>query len=274
MRNRFLVGLLLCVALLPPSRVLGAEQKAKEEDAAAQAEPARFSEIERGLWFSLEAAPIVHLDWRTTLPPDDLPRQLLPDDVGGGIRAGGRVGYDILGLVSLDGYWVAQFKDKRIRRGRSATGDLSDLNAGLSLRLMPVTLFQRLSFTGRLSLGGAFLLPGEVARANANSGCVVTFASSDVTTGSINAAPVPPEPTTINPLCVALPKVKTWDNPLGIQPLPGTVIAFSPTAEAMVGVEYFTKLRHFSIGADLVVGTVLWPLTVHAGVVPHVKYTF
>ena len=34
----------------------------------------------------LEAAPIAHVDWLTTLPPTRLPRQALPDDAGFGLH--------------------------------------------------------------------------------------------------------------------------------------------------------------------------------------------
>jgi hypothetical protein len=236
--------------------------KAKDDDTAAllgQA-PAKVSEVERGVWVAVEAAPVAHVDWITTLPPTRLPRQLFPDDGGFGIRMATRLGVDILGLVSLDGYMVSHFRDKRVRRGRSFTGDLTDVNMGLGVRLMPITIKKRLSFSGRLGLGLAGLFPGEVARANANPTCMLPPAKITLSE--------------LNPLCVALPGIATPENPVGFVPFPSTVLAFSPSAEGMLSVEYFTALRHFSVGADFVTGAVLWPLSVHVGVVPHIKYTF
>lgn len=218
----------------------------------------KFNEIERGFWFSTEAAPIFHADWVSTLPPTRLPRQLLPDDGGLGFRAGGRMGYDILNLISVDGYLVAQAREKRIRRGRAFTGDLSDFNAGLGVGLMPITIKERWVLTGRLGLGWALLFPGEVAQANANPGCIPNF------------TPL----TQANPLCVALPGIKTPSNPLGWQPFPPVVFAGTPTAEVMLGVEYYTHLRHFSVGVDVVLGTMLWPFQLHTGLVPRIKYSF
>lgn len=255
-KARFLV---LLGALVWPAVVSAADAKKDDETAVlGQAPPPKFNEIERGFWMSVEAAPIAHMDWVTTLPPTV--RQLLPDDAGLGFRAGVRGGYDILGLVSLDGYFLGQFREKRIRRGRSGTGDLSDFSAGASLRLMPITIRDRLSFTGRASVGFAFLLPGEVARANSNPGCIIPESGTS--------------PITWNPLCIALPGIKTPTNPLGWTPFPPHVIAYTPTAEIMLGMEYFTHLRHFSVGVDLVLGAMLWPFQLHTGVVPHVKYSF
>jgi hypothetical protein len=244
---------------LVPLAATAAEPK-KDDEAAliGQAAPPKFNEIERGLWFSIEAAPIAHLDWISTLPPTRLPRQLLPDDAGFGFRSGGRVGYDIMNLVSVEGYLVAQAREKRIRTGRAFSGDLTDFTVGGAVSLMPITIRDRLSLTGRVGLGLAALFPGETAQANANPNCIP------------NLSPV----TSFNPMCLALPGVKVPSNPLGFQPFPAKVFAASPTAEVMLGVEYFTHLRHFSVGANVMGGVMFWPFQLHTGVVPHVKYSF
>ena len=261
MRSLSRLTVAVCVAWAGLAEAASQAGKGRDDEAAllGQATKRKYNEIERGFWFSLEGAPIGHVEWISRIPPSQPIRQLFPDDFGGGLRAGLRVGYDILGLVSVDGYMVSQFRDKRIRRGRPYTGDLTDLNAGLGLRLMPITLFKRLSFTGRLALGAAFLMPGDVARAYTNPGCISTTI---------------PKPTEINPMCLALPGIPTPALPFGFVPFPAQVLAWTPTSELMLGVEYFTPLRHFSIGADLVLGVMPWPLGLHAGVVPNVKYSF
>ena len=233
---------------------------ASESGALGTAVRPKVREIERGLWFSMEAAPIAHIEWQSRLPPNKLPRQLLPDDYGLGARMGGRVGYDFFKLVSVDGYAVGQFREKRIRRGRSYTGDISDLNAGVGLRLMPITIKDRLSFTGRVAFGFAFLMPGEVARDYTNPGCIPPQSSEPITD--------------FNPACVALPGIPLPASPLGWQPFPAHVIFVTPSTEAMLGIEYFTHLRHFSVGVDVMAGLTPWPLQLHAGVVPYVKYSF
>jgi hypothetical protein len=256
-----LVATLLSPLLIPASSAQAASGR-KEEDSAqlGQAVRPKVKEIERGLWFSMETGPLLHTEWISRLPPRNLPRALFPDDGGLGLRMGGRVGYDLLGLVSFDGYAVGQFREKRIRRGRDYTGDLTDLNAGVGLRLMPITIKDRLSFTGRVGVGFAFLMPGEVAQAYTNPGCL---------------PPASGTPTTdLNPACLALPGIQTPANPLGWSPFPAHVIFVTPSTEVMLGVEYFTKLRHFSVGADLQVGMTPWPLQLSTALVPHVKYTF
>ena len=258
--SRLLLCCVVFVLATAPAYAADPKAAARDDEAAVigQSAPPKYNEIERGLWVALETAPIAHLDWVSTIPPTRLPRQLLPDDGGLGWRMGGRVGFDIARLFSIDGFAMGQFREKRIRRGRSFAGDLTDFSTGLGIRLMPITIKDRLAFTGRASLGMALLLPGEVARANTNPGCLPPGNAQDA----------------INPLCVAFPTIKTPENPVGFQPFPGTVIAVSPMAEFMVGAEYFTKLRHFSVGAELVGGVLAWPFQLHVGLVPHVKYTF
>lgn len=246
-------------AFLPLAHA-AAPAKKVEEAPLGQAVRPKVKEIERGFWFALETGPLLHTEWVSRIPPKNLPRVLFPDDGGLGLRMGGRVGYDIMGLASVDGYAVGQFREKRIRRGRSYTGDLTDLNAGLGLRLMPITIKDRISFTGRVGLGFAFLMPGEVARDYTNPGCIPPAADLEVTD--------------INPACLALPGIPLPLSPGGFQPFPAHVIFVTPSTEVMLGVEYFTHLRHFSVGADVVVGMTPWPLQLSTAVVPHVKYTF
>jgi hypothetical protein len=262
-KRAIIPGAVAAVFALAAAGPTYAAKKSKTEEGVprGQPAPAKYNEIERGLWFAVEAAPVFHVDWVTTLPPTNIPRQLFPDDLGPGIRAGFRAGYDVMSLFSVDGYAVGQFRDMRIRRGKSWTGDLADLNAGVGLRLMPVKLLDsRLFFTGRLALGGAFLMPGEVARARSNPTCPLIPDGKMVVTD-------------LNPACFYLPGIKLPDNPAGVQPFPSHVIFVSPTSEVMLGLEYFTKLRHFSVGADLAVGVVAWPFALHTALVPHVKYS-
>ncbi|MBI5494268.1 MAG: hypothetical protein HY904_04525 [Deltaproteobacteria bacterium] len=261
MRNSATLVASLALCLLWASPASGADRRDDETAAlAGQPAPRKLNEVERGLWFSLEAAPLTHLDWVSTLPPKNIPRTFFPDDNGLGFRAGVRGGYDIIRLVSVEGYLVSQVREKRVRRGRSYTGDLADFNLGVALGVVPVTLWDRLAFSGRVALGVAALAPGEVAAANANPACIPPPSGS--------------KPTDINPLCLALPGIRIPANPISFQPFPPVTFAVTPTAEVMGGVEYYTHLRHFSVGADLVLGTMVWPLQLHAAIVPRVKYSF
>ena len=62
--------LVLLGALVWPAVVFAADAKKDDETAVlGQAPPPKFNEIERGFWMSVEAAPIAHMDWVTTLPP-------------------------------------------------------------------------------------------------------------------------------------------------------------------------------------------------------------
>lgn len=47
-----------------------------------------------------------------------------------------------------------------------------------------------------------------------------------------------------------------------------------PTADAAAGVEYFTKLRHFSVGAEISTLAYIYPFSIGFSVLPTAKYTF
>ncbi len=50
--------------------------------------------------------------------------------------------------------------------------------------------------------------------------------------------------------------------------------AFAPLVDAALGVEYFTRLRHFSVGMELATQMYLMPFSVGFSLYPTFKYTF
>ena len=45
-------------------------------------------------------------------------------------------------------------------------------------------------------------------------------------------------------------------------------------ADVIISYEYYTKLRHFSIGVDVDAGFLFSPFNVNIQILPHVRYTF
>ncbi len=61
----------------------------------------------------------------------------------------------------------------------------------------------------------------------------------------------------------------TWLDDAMVIPYP-----YSLTADVIYSFEYYTKLRHFSIGVDLDVAFLFTPFNLNIQILPHVRYTF